>query len=106
LSVGGELTVMFYGQKYFGYSKVVQILALNLVMMAVCYPFSYGLLAMERVRTYFMANIVSLIITMSCGIFLVRAYGPLGVAFGLMLGVSITAAIIIYCFFRSSRMAS
>ncbi|NPA94262.1 MAG: oligosaccharide flippase family protein, partial [Thermodesulfobacteria bacterium] len=30
LSVGGELTVMFYGQKYFGYSKVVQILALNL----------------------------------------------------------------------------
>ncbi len=106
LTLGGRLTGLFYGEKYLGNGGVVQVLSINLLMMAACYPFSYGLLAMEKVRTYFLANIVPLLTTVSCGIFLVRIFGPLGVALGLMIGVSITATIIIICFLKSSRMAA
>ena len=102
---GGYLAVLFYGAKYAGNHKIISVLAVNLLIMAVSFPFSYGLLAMEKTRAYFSANVVPLLITVSCGIYLVKKFGPFGVALGLFLGITITACIIVGYFFKSTSKA-
>jgi len=105
LIAGGDLLVLFYGEKYGGNGGIVRILAINLMLMAAAFPATYGLLATERVRLYFMANLVPLIITLSCGIFLVKNFGAFGVALGLLLGIFLTAFVIGICFLKSIKVA-
>ncbi len=102
---GGELIRLFYGEKYGGYGAIVRILGINILVMAAIFPLSFAILTLEKVRLYFMANVVPLIITLSCGILLVKKFGPFGVAIGLLLGISITATVINFCFFRSMGKA-
>jgi O-antigen/teichoic acid export membrane protein len=79
---GNTLVVLLYGQKYDGNGLIVSILALNLVVASVSFPFSRGLFALERADIDFMVNI-GVFLTLLTGIWLVQSFGLLGAAFGL-----------------------
>lgn len=97
---GGQLVVLFYGAKYSGNGLVVAILAVNLLILAAAFTMSRALLAMEHARLYFMANIVPLVVILTLGLLLVKQYGPVGVAWGLVLG-NVTTAITMSAIFVS-----
>ena len=90
---GGRLLVLLYGGQYAGNSLVVAILALNLLVGAVGFPFSRALFAIDRARVDFLVTSTALFIMVTLGLWLVRVFGPLGAAFGL-LAANIVASIV------------
>jgi O-antigen/teichoic acid export membrane protein len=80
---GNSLVVLFYGRKYDGYGLVVSILALNLAVSSMTYPFSRGLFALERADLDFMVNL-AVVVTLLLGVWLVRTFGLPGAALGLL----------------------
>ncbi len=104
IGFGHLLVPLFYGNKYSDTGIIVPLLAINLMVMVASYPVSRALITLEQTRVYFMANFVPLLITISCGIFLVYKWGPLGVAWGLLIGTSITAMVMACCFYRMTRL--
>ncbi|RUM91477.1 MAG: hypothetical protein DSZ23_01530 [Thermodesulfatator sp.] len=102
---GGNLVTLFYGSKYSGNDSIIFLLALNIIVISAAFPFSFGLLAMEKVKVYCLINLVPLLITFSCGIFLVKKFSVLGVACSLLLGFSVTAFLMGRYFFKSVNMA-
>jgi hypothetical protein len=59
-------------------------LALNLLVTAAAFSFSRALFAVNRANTDFLVNFTALFIMLTVGLWLVRAYGPIGAAFGLL----------------------
>ncbi len=102
---GGQLVVLFYGEKYAGNGHIVSLLAINLLVIAASFTLSRALLAMEKAKVYFMANIIPLVIILTAGVILVKYLGPLGVAWGVLLGTSTTAALMTLLFVRLIRTA-
>lgn len=102
---GHLLVPLIYGDKYRDTGMIVSVLGLNLLVSAASYPVTRALIALEQTRVYFMASFVPLLITLSCGIFLVYKMGPAGVAWGLLVGTSATAAVMAHCFYRITRSA-
>jgi O-antigen/teichoic acid export membrane protein len=90
---GDRLIALLYGNRYAGNSRVITILALNLIVTAVGFSFSRALFAVERADLDFLLNLATLAIMFTLGLWLVRAYGPLGVAIGLLVA-NFTAAIV------------
>jgi len=80
---GNSLIVLFFGRAYSGYGSVVSILAVNLAVSSLTYPFSRGLFALERADMDFKIN-VAVVLSLLPGIWLVRAFGVAGAAFGLL----------------------
>ena len=102
---GHLLVPLFYGEKYRDTGMIVSVLAVNLLVIGAAYPVSRALIALEQTKVYFMASFVPLLVTLSCGIFLVHQMGPLGVAWGLLLGTAVTGAVMTCCFYRiTSRL--
>jgi len=95
---GGQLVVLFYGDKYSNNGHIVSILAINLLVITTSYTLSRALLAMEQARLYFLANIVPLIVILSIGAFFVKQFGAMGVAWGLLLGYVTTSITMFYMF--------
>jgi O-antigen/teichoic acid export membrane protein len=93
LLLGEPLLVLFYGEKYSGNGFVVFILALSLVAASVAFSFSRALFAMDRADIDFKVNFVPLFILFTVGLWLVRAYGPLGAATGLLLSNGAASAV-------------
>ena len=93
LFFGGSLTVLFYGDKYAGNGLVVSVLALNLFVTAVSFSFSRALFAIERADIDFVVNFVAMFILLTLGLWLIKAFGPLGVACGLLVGNTIATAL-------------
>ncbi|MFH1931754.1 MAG: oligosaccharide flippase family protein [Pseudomonadota bacterium] len=81
---GDPLVVLVYGDKYAGNGLLVTILALNLLLTAATFSFSRGLLIMKRADIDFAVNLAGLIILLTLGLWLVKAFGPLGAAYGLL----------------------
>jgi O-antigen/teichoic acid export membrane protein len=81
---GGRLLTLLYGRQYAGNRMIVAILALNLLVSAVAFPFSRALFAVDRADLDFLVNFTALFIMVTIGLWLVRAFGPLGAAFGLL----------------------
>lgn len=90
---GGRLLTLLYGNQYAGNGLVVSILGLNLLVTVLGFSFSRALFALERARVDFLANLIALFLMVTVGIWLVRALGPLGAAFGLF-GASLVASVI------------
>jgi O-antigen/teichoic acid export membrane protein len=90
---GGRLVVLMYGRQYAGNSLIVAVLALNLLVSAVAFSFSRALFAVDRADVDFLVNFTALFIMVTLGLWLVRAFGPLGAAFGL-LGANFAASAI------------
>jgi O-antigen/teichoic acid export membrane protein len=81
---GGRFIALLYGHRYAGNGAVVAVLALNILITAVGFAFSRALFAIERADLDFWLNVVTIFIMVTLGLALVRAYGPLGAAFGLL----------------------
>jgi O-antigen/teichoic acid export membrane protein len=81
---GGQLLALFYGKQYASNKLVVVILSINLLVTAVAFPFSRALFALNRARVDFLVNFTALFMMITLGLWMVRAFGPLGAAFGLL----------------------
>jgi O-antigen/teichoic acid export membrane protein len=91
--LGGPLEALLYGRQYAGNGLIVTILACNLGVCAVAFSFSRALLAIQRADVDFLVNFAALFIMVTLGIWLARAFGPLGAAFGLLGGSSATLGV-------------
>jgi O-antigen/teichoic acid export membrane protein len=90
---GGRLMSVLYGRQYAGNNRVVAILALSVLISAPAFCFSRALYAIERADLDFQVNFAALFVMVTLGVWLVRAFGPLGAAFGLLAGNFATSAL-------------
>ena len=81
---GGRFVILLYGRHYSGNSMIVAVLALNALVTAVAFPFSRALFAINSAKMDFLANCAALFLMVTLGLWLVRAFGPVGAAFGLL----------------------
>jgi O-antigen/teichoic acid export membrane protein len=81
---GGRILEHLYGHQYAGNGFVVAILAVNLLVTAATFTFSRGLFATDRAHSDFLVNFAALFIMITAGLWLVRSFGPIGAAFGLL----------------------
>ena len=91
--VGGRLVVLMYGRQYGGHGLIVSVLALNLLVSAIAFPFSRALFAADRADLDFFVNFTALFIMLTVGLWLVRAFGPLGAAWGI-LGANVSTSVV------------
>ena len=97
---GDHFIALLYGNRYAGNGLVVSILALNLLVSALVFSFSRALFAIERADLDFWFNLAAFLTMATLGLALVRSYGPLGAAFGLLLANTVTSAIRTAVFLR------
>lgn len=90
---GGRLVTLLYGYQYAGNSLIVAIMALYLLVATAAFAFSRALVAIERADLDFLVNFAALFIMVTLGFWLVRAFGPLGAALGLLGGTLATSAV-------------
>jgi O-antigen/teichoic acid export membrane protein len=88
---GGRLTTLLYGRQYAGNGLVVAILALNFFVNAVAFSFSRALFAIERADLDFLVNFAALFMMVALGFWLVRAFGPVGAALGMLAANFVTS---------------
>lgn len=103
---GDPMLSLFYGAKYEGSGLVVTVLALGVVAAASAFSFSRALFAMERADIDFKVNFVSLLMLFAFGIWLVRPFGPLGAAAGLLLANVAASGVRCAVFVAISRPSS
>lgn len=104
---GNHLVALLYGRQYLGNSLTIAVLALNVTVQALAFCFSRALFAIDRADLDFATNFTALVIMLTLGLWLVRAYGPLGAAFGLLGANLATSAVRALLFLRlpASRTA-
>jgi O-antigen/teichoic acid export membrane protein len=90
---GGRLLTLLYGRQYAGNSLVVAILAFNLLVTTATFSFSRGLFVTDRANVDFLVNFTALFMMVTLGLWMVRAFGPLGAAFGLLGANFVTTAV-------------
>jgi O-antigen/teichoic acid export membrane protein len=91
--LGGPLVALLYGHKYAGNGLVITILAWNLLITAVTFSFSRALFAIERADVDFAVNFVALFIMFTLGLWLVRSFGVIGAASGLLVANAATSGV-------------
>jgi len=77
---GGMLVGLLYGQKYAGNGTVVAILAVGTAGNAAAFSYSRALFALGRADVDFGINVATLVLSIVCGVPLVKWLGPLGAA--------------------------
>lgn len=103
---GGRLMTVLYGWQYTGNNLIVAMLAVNLLVGSLAFSFSRALFAVDRARVDFLINFTALFIMLTVGLWLVRSYGPLGAAVGLLGATLSSSAIRATLFLRlPARMA-
>jgi O-antigen/teichoic acid export membrane protein len=104
LAVWGErLVTGVYGKTYAGSAGVVFLLALNMLISSLMYPYSQGLFSLERAKADTLVNVVSVALLFTIGIAAVKSYAAVGAATALLVSTSITALIRIRVFAREVR---
>lgn len=83
---GNWVLVLLFGAKYAGNGTVVSLLALGQLVWAMTVPANFGLNALERPDVAFKSLLLSLVVMATVGVWLVWAFGPMGVAAGLLTG--------------------
>jgi O-antigen/teichoic acid export membrane protein len=97
---GNRLIALLYGRQYLGNSLTIAILALNVLVTALAFSFSRALFAVDRADLDFLVNFTALFVMLTLGLWLVRAFGPLGAAFGLLGANFATSAVRVVLFLR------
>ena len=103
---GGRIVTGVYGKAYAGSTSVVFLLALNLLIGALMFPFSRGLFSLERANVDMLVNIVMVTLMFTIGIAAVRQYAAVGAAAALLVSSAIAAAIRIQVFAREIRRST
>jgi O-antigen/teichoic acid export membrane protein len=99
LVFGNALILAMYGGKYVDCGGVILLLALGVVASTVTAPAGQALWVMERPSLNFRVNLIRLAVTLVMGIPLVKFFGPLGVALGLVVG-NVAASTVRYILYR------
>ncbi|WP_027368475.1 lipopolysaccharide biosynthesis protein [Desulfocurvibacter africanus] len=97
---GENLLSLIYGQSYSNSGPVVQIMGLDMIVTGTAFCYGRALFVMEKAKADFLANVASFAFFLTIGILLVKMYGAVGVALGMMLGNAIASSIK-YVIFRS-----
>jgi O-antigen/teichoic acid export membrane protein len=100
--LGGLVAVAIYGDAYAGNGWLVGVLAVNLLVSAVAFPYSRGLFAMERADVDFRVNLAALVSLFAIGVWLVRGWGPLGAAWGMLIANIVSTGLRARAFWRLS----
>jgi O-antigen/teichoic acid export membrane protein len=103
---GDRFVGLLYGSRYTGNGQVVAVLAVNLLLSAVVFSFSRALFAIERADLDFALNFAAIAIMLTLGLWLVKTYGPLGSAIGLLVAGSVTSVLRVGAFLRLSNRLS
>lgn len=104
LAGGGErIVTRVYGNTYAGCAGIVTLLALNMLISALTYPYSRGLFSLECSRADMLINVVAVILLFTVGIAAVKFFGALGAAAALLVSTAVTAVIRIGVFTREVR---
>lgn len=90
---GDRFVGMLYGHQYMGNMAVVAVLACNLLVTAIAFAFSRALFAVERADLDFRLNFAAIAIMATLGLWLVRSYGPLGAAVGMLTAIVVTSVV-------------
>jgi O-antigen/teichoic acid export membrane protein len=90
---GGRLVTLLYGRQYAGNNLVVAIMALIILVAVPSFSFSRALFAIERADLDFLVSFAALSVMVTTGFWLVRAFGVLGAACGLLATNFIVAAV-------------
>jgi O-antigen/teichoic acid export membrane protein len=90
---GGTLLNHLYGPAYAGNGLIVSLLSLNVLVTAVAFSLSRVLFAIDKARVDFLVNFTALFVMATFGLWLVRAFGPLGAALGL-LGANLSTSVV------------
>lgn len=85
---GSRLASFIYGAQYAGLGPVIAILSLNVLIASLAIGVGYGIWAMGRTDLNFRIEFARLLITCTIGLWLVKHFGLIGVAGGLLLGSS------------------
>jgi O-antigen/teichoic acid export membrane protein len=83
---GSRLASFIYGAQYANLGPVITLLALNVLIASIAIGVDYGIWAMGRTDLNFSIELARLLITCTIGLWLVKDFGLLGVAWGLLLG--------------------
>jgi O-antigen/teichoic acid export membrane protein len=84
VALGCLAAAVIYGDSYAGNGWLVGVLAVNLLVGAIAFPYSRGLFAIERADVDFRVNLVALGVLFAIGVWLVRGFGPVGAAWGML----------------------
>ncbi|MHC1623664.1 MAG: lipopolysaccharide biosynthesis protein [Candidatus Methanospirareceae archaeon] len=98
LIFGDQFLILAYGGDYAGNRLTLAVLTLTVFIVALSTPFGYGLRAMDRPDVNFKSNSIQLGVTVTVGVWLVKAYGIPGVAFALLLG-SLMGGVVTYVYY-------
>ena len=79
---------------------MVAVLALNIFVLAVAFAFSRALFAIERADLDFWLNVGTVVVMATLGLWLVRKYGPLGAALGLLIANVVASTVRAAIFLR------
>ncbi len=91
--VGNSLGTLVYGNRYQGIGPIITLLAVTLVANSLRMTAGTGLWSLERPRSNFVADFVTLAVTLLVSIVLVGPLGVLGAAIGIVSG-SIAGAVV------------
>jgi O-antigen/teichoic acid export membrane protein len=83
---GGVAVEMLFGSKYAGYEQVVTLMAAAALFSALALPPSGVLTVLERADVIFMASLIQGAVTLGLAVVLLKPWGPVGVACGLVAG--------------------
>lgn len=103
---GERIVVGVYGKAYAGTAGIVFLLALNVLISALMYPYSRGFLSMDCARADMLINVVAVTLLFTVGIAGVKCYAAFGAAVSLLVITGVTAAIRIVVFARLVRRRS
>jgi O-antigen/teichoic acid export membrane protein len=106
LIFGNELIVKIYGKQYAGNGVFLFVLSLSILALTTASPAAYGLWALERSDINCKINLLALCVTLTIGLWFVKFFGPLGAAFGLLLGNTSASAVRFMIFYRLIRPPS
>jgi O-antigen/teichoic acid export membrane protein len=85
LEFGEYLLGMVYGVQYAGHGRIVSLLGFNLVVSSLAFTSSRSLFVMDRTDMDFKTNFIVLMTLVVLGISLVRMFGIIGAAYGLLI---------------------
>jgi len=103
---GGRIVTGVYGNAYAGGAGVVLLLALNMLIGALTYPYCCGLFSLECSKADLLINLVAVTLLFTLGVAAVKSYAALGAAAALFVSSSVTAAIRIGVLAREVRRRS
>ena len=99
---GDRFVGMLYGHQYMGNRWPIAVLACNLPIVVIAFSFSRALLAIERADLDFWLNLIAIAMMASAGVWLVRGYGPLGAALGMVVATIVPSCARVALFLRST----